>query len=228
MPTKSYHAHRTLCLVTCAALLGLALAAVPALAQTTTACDETVRQQYASFVTSNPNATDSEIEGLFGHCRGNGTIQPQTLRQSLGDEPSGIKVVTNTGSVFYERLNSCGYHPQAEQVSCDVELRQTFGFGGFPGGSNEHVLFCFDCNLDGIFDFITRGFVHVTDDISGATPGYFFEAHSTTFDAPAQCTVNNGGATHVRAILSWFTQPANCVAQPIWGNQIDFTARRDP
>lgn len=225
MMSTKVRVDRSLCLTTCVLLLGLALAAGPALAQT---CTEDDRQAFAQLVTDNPDVSEEELDAAFGHCRDNGTTLPQALRQSLGDEPSGIKIVTNTGSVFYERLNSCGYHPQAEMVSCDVELRQRFGFGGFPGGTNEHVLFCFDCNRDGFFEFITRGFVHVTDDVSGATPGYFFQAHSTTFDAPAQCTANNGGATNVRAILSWFTQPANCFSRPIWGNQIDFTARRDP
>lgn len=210
-------------LIVVALVVGLVPAVGWAEAQTCTAED---RANFAALIESGDadDTLQAQIEADFGHCR----FDPEgtsNLRLELADD---IKTVTNTGAVFYEQLNSCGYHPQAEQVSCDVQLSQTFGFGGFPGGSTEWVIFCFDCNLDGVFEYNTFGSVHVTDDVSGAQPGYFFEAHSTTFDAPAQCTTNDGLSTNVRAILSWVQRPTGCNFQPVWGNQIDFTARRDP
>jgi len=138
-------------------------------------------------------------------------------------------VVTNTGSVAYERLNSCGYHPANENLFCDVEVRRRTGYIGFPAGSQEYVLFCYDCDRNGSFDYQTLGSVHVTDDISGGPLSFYFNASSSTLPASSTlCTANNGQAGNVRAILSWFVAPTSCTFTPIWGNQVDFTVRRDP
>jgi hypothetical protein len=192
---------------------------------------EQVRQQFIDDVAA--GATEADLEFKYGGCReyldptnqctASSAVRPGDIR-STG---AAVKSVLNA-NIFYERLNGCGYHPQAEMVSCDVELRQPFGFGGFPGGTTEWVRFCLDCNQNGIWDYTTSGSVHVTNDISGAIPGYFFEAHATTFDAPGFCTVNNGGAGTLRAILSWVLKPATCSSRPFWGNTITETIRRDP
>ena len=126
-------------------------------------------------------------------------------------------------------MNGCGYHPQAEMLACDVEIRQLGGYGAFPGGTFEHVRFCMDCDRNGTWDFTTLGFVHVTNNIApNPTPSWYHLAYATTFAAPVACTVNNGGQANVRAILQWAAVPAGCNSVPYWGNIINFTARRDP
>lgn len=79
------------------------------------------------------------------------------------------------------------------------------------------------------------GSVHVTDNFAaGPVPSWYHLALASTAGAPAACTANNGGQTNVRVILSWAAVPPACAnagfvqAMPVWGNRIDFTARRDP
>ncbi len=182
-------------------------------------CNEEVRSDFQKKI--DEGMGDKDIEELYGYCRNDKTNDAEKAFVT------GM-VVTNSGSTYFERMNACGYHPQAENVTCDVEVLRPFGYGPYPSGSNEHVLFCLDCNGDGVFDFRTLGSVHVTNNISNSKPSWFFNAHSTTWAAPNMCTVNNGGVTYVRAILSWVARPTHCQYKPIWGNQIDFTTRRDP
>lgn len=203
-------------------------------------CDDTTRSNYATDV--NNGFTQSQLESKYGHCR---TLTPAGSFSE--DEHSGysniamaIKQGLNANTAW-ERMNGCGYHPQAEQASCDVEIRLNGGYGGFPGGTFEHVRFCFDCDQNGTWDFQTLGFVHVTDSILGAvgTPSWFHEAHATTFAAPPACTTNNGGQMRMRTILSWAALPPLCAngtslvaapfqPMPVFGNAFDVTARRDP
>lgn len=230
---RTFTLHRPWAPLTLAALL--LLAAGPAQSQV---CDQGVREQFAQIVQellasgADPAEIEQTLEDMFGHCRDDGTVLPPALKApgtDLQPRAGAFKIVVNSGSIFYEQMTGCGYHPQAEQVSCDVELRQRFGYVPFPTGSTEHVLFCFDCNQDGLFEFSTRGNVHVTDDISGGPLNFYFEAHSTTFHAPAGCTANDGLNTTILARLSWFVPVATCTSPPqIWGNDILFTARRDP
>lgn len=209
--------------------------AVAAAAVAQTPCDETVRQQFQQKVAD--GATEADLEAAFGHCRENFEepvcTEPGT---TFGSISAASKTVTNNGSIYYERMNGCGYHPQAEMLTCDVELRRRFGYGGFPGGTNEHVLFCMDCNRDGFWDYATLGSVHVTDDVSGGPLPFFFNAFASTWAAPpgANCTPNNGTAINVKAVLSWVWRPnvvrlADCTNfRPFWGNTIFFTSRNDP
>lgn len=201
------HTLGTICL---AALL---LVALPAFAQTET-CGDTERMAFMADVEAGMPWED--LEAMYGPCRTNASTETK------------IMVNTFTGSVWYEQLNSCGYHPQNETVFCDVEVKLPTYYGPFPTGSLEYVLYCLDCNLDGAWDFQTLGSVHVTDDISGGPFSFYFNAAASTMTAPPMCTVNDGLNTNVRAILSWVAMPAGCNFIPVWGNQIDFTARRDP
>lgn len=223
---------------TCLAVITLLLAvagASSAAAQmfSGTECNtEAVRQQFSDDVAD--GATEADLELKYGGCR-NYTEPSQCPATAAvlveGDIRSigaAFKNVLNA-NIFYERLNGCGYHPQAEMVSCDVEIRRNFGYFPFPGGSTEWVRYCLDCNQDGIWDYTTSGSVHVTDDRFGFNnPPYFHEAHATTFDAPVFCTVNDGGTGTLRAILSWVLKPANCSSRPFWGNTITEQIRRDP
>ena len=192
------------------------------------ACDDdATRQQFLAAVEN--GASEDDLEASFGQCKLQ-TSESMSSSSTFGDVRStaaALKTI-NDYNVSYERLTGCGYHPQAEMVSCDVELWRRTGYGGFPGGTNEWVLFCLDCNADGVWDYQTSGFVHVTDDVSGGPLNFYFEAHATTFDAPAACIVNNGGWGTLRSILSWNFKPTSCSFIPFWGNRIDVTIRRDP
>ena len=179
-------------------------------------CDDTVRASYAADVEA--GATNDYLESKYGYCR----VTP------VAEAGSKSIKITNTGSIYYEEMNSCGYHPQYDSVACDVEVKQTFGFGAYPSGSLEYVLFCLECNGDNQFDYQAVGTVHVTNDISGGTPGFYYYASASTLSAPPMCTTNDGQLTRVRAILSWQRMPTDCGYIPIWGNQIDVDSRRDP
>ena len=218
------------------ALCGLSLLAFVALAPSASAqekCDSASRANFAAAVAA--GTPEADLEAQFGHCRTAYTepvcSTPTTASASDSEFDSmfsEVKSVVNYNT-SYERMNGCGYHPQAEMLGCDVEIRQLGGYGGFPGGTFENVRFCMDCDRNGTWDFTTLGFVHVTDNAAaGPTPSWFHLAYATTFAAPALCTVNDGRQTNVRAILSWAAQPANCNSIPFWGNIINFTARRDP
>lgn len=200
----------------------------------TAACDASTRASFAQDVAN--GSSDAELEAKYGACRDAFsepvcTASGTTVKSSSEASSSStgeFKEVINSNT-FFEKMNGCGYHPQAEMVGCDVEIRQLFGYGGFPGGTFENVRFCLDCNRDGIWDYTTLGFVHVTDNVApGPVPPWFHLAYATTFDAPFLCTNNDGGQTNVRAILSWAQRPPNCNFRPYWGNVINFTARRDP
>ena len=223
-----------------ACCLLLVLVPMGAAAQPGTACNDSVRAAFAAAVAN--GATEQELEDQFGHCRTAYTETPCTPPSSSADTDEGlasnareikgvvapIKTITNF-NVFYERMNGCGYHPQAEVLACDVEISQLTGYGAFAGGSTEFVRFCMDCNRDGIWDFSTVGSVHVTNNIAMApVPSWYHLAFASSAGAPAACTANNGGQANVRAILSWAAVPANCNSVPFWGNIINYTARRDP
>lgn len=193
-------------------------------------CDETVREQFIADVEA--GASQSDLEAAYGHCRDDA----DSTTASTGLASKAI-TFTNNGSTFYEQLNGCGYHPQGEMLACDVEIKQTFGFGGAPG-TNEHVLFCMDCDNNGTWDYATLGTVHVTDDFSGGVPSWYFNVYASTAAAPdsagRNCTVNDGLVTRVQAMLSWVLRPdpvtlSSCnTFAPFWGNTITFDARRDP
>jgi hypothetical protein len=175
-------------------------------------CDDASRTNFAAAVAA--GATEEELEAQFGHCRDAYTEPvcpagaPAIAAEGIRSVTSEVKSVINY-NVFYERMNGCGYHPQAEMLACDVEIRQLGGYGAFPGGTFEHVRFCMDCDRNGTWDFTTLGFVHVTNNIApGPTPSWYHLAYATTFGAPAACTVNNGGQANVRAILQWAAVPA--------------------
>jgi hypothetical protein len=137
--------------------------------------------------------------------------------------------IKDTGSVFYEALTSCGYHPQRKELTCPIEIRQPFGFGGAPAlqpaGSYEYVLFCVNTGV-GLIPVNVNG-VHVHDEVFGASPNWYMSAvvpaNGALFSMPLQ-----GQTLRARAILSWAVPPAGCNAVPVWGNQADFRIRLDP
>ena len=137
--------------------------------------------------------------------------------------------IKDTGSTFFEALTSCGYQPQRKELTCPIEIRQTFGFGGVPAlqpaGSYEYVMFCVDSGA-GLVPVNTNG-VHVHDEAHGKVPNWYLSAvvpaNQQLFNRPLR-----GHTLKARAILSWGLPPANCGFAPIWGNQADFRIRLDP
>ena len=138
------------------------------------------------------------------------------------------QIITNTGSIRYEALESCGYHPQREEFACSISVRQRFGFAGYPAigaGSNEWVLICLDYG-NGLMPMDTAS-VHVHDEPHGKSP-YWYYAAIVQADETLQKQVQKGQTLRARAILSWAAQPTDCSYQPVWGNQADFRIKLDP
>lgn len=217
------------------ALLGLALAAGPALAQ----CGDSERQAFADAVDAGVSYED--LEAAFGHCRDD--VQGDPVDDIAPVDGFGVEKLISiipTGSVFYEEMNGCGYNPQSKQLACDVEVKRTTWYGTFgprPQGSDEFVRYCLACGTTSLtpafFDHTFLSAVHVTNERpggSGGLPPYFFTSTAQAWPDPPTTTCPNtdGAAFTVRAILSWAVPPPDCFSAPIWGNQITWTARRDP
>ncbi|HEX2254879.1 MAG TPA: hypothetical protein VHQ65_16560 [Thermoanaerobaculia bacterium] len=197
--------------------------------QTTQPCGDSERQAFQAD--ANAGLDSQALAAKWAHCNtGVQSVPSNATAGPLEVVTAASKVFLNTiGSTFYEQLNSCGYHPQGEIVTCDVEVKRTTWYGTFPAGSNEYVRFCFDCNNDGLWENSTLGIVHVTNDISAGPLPFYFNAYATTHQF---CPQNDGQDFRIRALLAW-QQPLThgaCgqPAQVVWGNGIDFTARRDP
>lgn len=229
------------------ALLVLALIGATPMAQAQ--CSVTKDQMTALLA---QGYTETQLYSLYGTCSANDPLPPggvcienggtfnaagdpaaeksgdDQLMDALNPWTPTTQIITNTGSVFYEALTSCGYHPQKKQAACAIEIRQRFGFGGMPGGgpgSNEHVLFCVDLGA-GLVP-INIGSVHLHDERFGVPPRWYFAALIPANTALASRPLD--GTTYgARAILSWLWAPTNCNFRPVWGNQIDFRIRLDP
>ncbi|WP_158658143.1 hypothetical protein [Agarilytica rhodophyticola] len=140
--------------------------------------------------------------------------------------------INNTGSVFYEAIDSCGYHPQRRESTCSIEVRQRFGFGGTPAsgpGSFEWMAFCV-YNLPSNpnrWTLANISAVHVHDEAFGAQPNWYYtitdqaetRLHSTPVD----------GRTYIaKNILSWGIRPRSCNFNPVWGNEAYYRIKLDP
>jgi hypothetical protein len=194
----------------------------------------------AAFLDAANNGVPAgDLVAMYAHCGGGGSesLTVVEVTAALEDREASAdpveKVITiNNGlaSIFYEQMNGCGYHPQMGVAACDVEIKQTFGFGPFgapPLGSVEYVDFCFFCPGG---PFPVQGTVHVTDDISGVAPSYGMVAFAAI---PPACGMpaGTGAPLFIRATLSWGVPAiAPCTPAPVmvWGNQIDFDTRDDP
>ncbi len=227
--TKSIHLKPTLW-----ALLGMLIALPVAAAEqavvTQAICGADDRQAFLNA--ANDGAPAEDLVAQFAHCMTDATDGLTDPGEKAADLPGSNIITINNGlaSTFYEQMNGCGYHPQVGAAACDVEIKQTFGFGPFgpaPFGSTEFVDFCFLCGGAWI---PVQGTVHVTDDISGVAPSYGMMAFAF---APPACGVpaGTGAPLTIRATLSWGVPAiAPCTAAPtmVWGNQITFDTRDDP
>ncbi len=218
---------KTRILIASLAIALIGAASTPVLAQV---CGDAERQQFQDAVDS--GVSWDELQAFFAVCADDGQSPLLSKSKDAGATQKVIQKI-NTGSVYYEQMNGCGYNPQSKEVACDVEVKRNTYYGPFPTGSQEFVRFCFACNTTSLnppmFDSTFLGAVHVTDDNqSGGTPSYYFTASSRTWPGPSPCPNNDGNAMTVRAILSWYTPVPDCTSSPIWGNQFTFTVRRDP
>jgi hypothetical protein len=177
--------------------------------------------------------TGAELAKKYNNCKpAPPTPQKESTKATILPSPNSPPklIISNTGSVFYEAITSCGYHPQRKELTCPVEIRQRFGYGGppavQPSGSYEYVLFCVSYG-PGLVAVNTNGF-HVHDELFGVLPNWYFSAvvpaNQTLFSQPL-----DGSTLRARAILSWALSPGNnCNYRPVWGNQADFRIRLDP
>lgn len=170
-------------------------------------------------------ASTDELQKKFEGCKAQDQWEPTSLQQN---KVNG-QYIKNTGSVAYESLLGCGYHPQRKELTCPIEIRRQFGYGGTPAlqpaGSYEYVLFCIQ-TANGLAPVNTNG-VHVHDESFGNQPNWYTAA-VVPANQPLFSTPLLGQSLRARAILSWGIPPQHCNWQPIWGNQADFIVRLDP
>ena len=184
--------------------------------------------------------SEQELSKKYAGCRDADTHNDPAGVPHVDDlviTPNGFKqVITNTGSTFWEAITSCGYHPQRKELTCPIEIRQRFGYGGppaiQPAGSFEYVQFCVDMGTGLGLRPVNVSGVHLHDEVFGVAPNWYLTAvvaadgdrHPDLFVAPL-----NGRTLKARAILSWGINPfGRCNFIPIWGNQADFHIRLDP
>jgi hypothetical protein len=213
-------------------MLGLALAALLVGAPAANAAQCTVkRSQVEADIAA--GFTEEELAVKYAGCTADDTQGTSATAVAAGEGrlrhvASEMNVITNTGSIFYERITQCGYHPQREEAVCAVEIRQNFGFGGRicqGPGSHEWVLLC--VILGGAWVPVGVGGVHVHDANAGSVPPWDFGV-VTQAQPQLAGQLNNGQTLQARTILSWFFVPTGCNYIPIWGNQADFRIRLDP
>jgi hypothetical protein len=168
-------------------------------------------------------------EGLyekFKYCAAETPVLKTPLSSALLLRPSPFcGKLSAAGSLFYEQMRCCGYHPQQRMFGCPIDVKQPFGFGSAPfPGSREHVLSCVDFGAG--FVPVALDNVHLADAVSGAPPWQFAviaKARGQLAEMPLT------GRTFVaRSILSWQLVPTSCNYTPIWGNAIDYQIRLDP
>ena len=138
--------------------------------------------------------------------------------------------ITNTGNVSYERIESCGYHPQRQEFTCTMAKLRHTGYGGTPGagpGSNEWLTICVDDRSGGGLRPMNISQVHVHDNATQHNPNWYY-AIEVPDDWTMQLIRRAGQTFYARAILSWLWPITDCTSAPIWGNQADFPIKLDP
>lgn len=178
------------------------------------------REEVSSWIEQ--GVSTEELNQIFADCQKKSGAEGDGLRLEKGQQTEP------TGDVSWEAIDSCGYHPQRRELLCSIEVRQQFGFGGFPGagpGSWEWVQFCVD---DGAgLRPINVSAVHVHDEQFGVKPPWYYGV-SVQADERLHAALVNGQTLEARAILSWALVPTGCNFLPVWGNQADFEIKLDP
>ena len=198
-------------------------------AQVTPGCDtEALRGQVEDLVRD--GASQGQIQAVVADCTGNadGSASSSSLENLVEKQTT-----TATGSIRWERIDACGYHPQRRELDCAVEVRLRFGFAGTPPGapgfngpgSWEWIQFCVDYGA-GLVP-VNLSAVHVHDEAYGVNPPWYYGV-SVQADPTLHTALVNGQTLRARAILSWTLVPTGCGFTPIWGNQADFFIKLDP
>lgn len=154
----------------------------------------------------------------------------QVEKKTSVPESFNNMIITNTGNVSYERIESCGYHPQRQEFTCTMAKLRNTGYGGTPfagPGSFEWLTLCVNDNTGAGLRFMNISQVHVHDNASNHGPNWYY-AIEVPDDWMMQLTRRQGQTFHARAILSWLWPITNCTGAPIWGNQADFPIKLDP
>lgn len=199
-------------------------------AQTSDECDsKALREQITELI--HAGAPQEEIEAKAADC-----ARTEPLRgegELLLSNQAEAQTTTPTGSIFWEQIDACGYHPQRRELDCAVEVTQRFGFAGTPPGapgfngpgSWEWIQFCVDFGA-GLVP-INLSAVHVHDEAYGVNPPWYYGI-SVQANPALHTALVNGQTLRARAILSWTLIPTGCNFIPIWGNQADFRIKLDP
>ncbi len=227
----------TVCTITLSLGLGGTAVAQSLVASPTDGCDSNIlRGEIAAD--NEAGLSLQEIQEKYAHCiAGEAVSQPEALDSFLaGPIPSNI--ITNTGSVFWEAIRTCGYHPQREEVACTVDIKRRTGYIGIPAnsvpfggtgfvgpGSFEHGLFCVDFGT-GLVPVNSNVF-HVHDEPYGIRPDWA-QALVIQSNGRLASIINRGQTMRGRVILSWFFPPIGCFSTPIFGNQADIRFKLDP
>lgn len=186
-----------------------------------------------------------EITAMYGACLPDG-VEGVSLKMqkamTVGDDgfviggpiiiDPNIPDPTQDFDVYYEEIDSCGYHPQRRELECAVRVKQRFGFAGTPTffgtagsgpGSFEWIRFC----VDGLpVSHVSA--VHVHDEAYGDQPDWHYGV-AVQADARLHQRLLDGTTHKARAILSWqVVPPQACNWIPRWGNWFDFQVKLDP
>ncbi len=210
---KTYPQTKALCILAAALLCAL-----PALAQNgneTDACGRTREDIQAAL---GDGVSPETLTAEHNECAGGTSTELQ----------SRFHTTIPTGSINWEAIEACGYHPQRRELQCAIEVYQNTGFGGLPGvapGSWEWVQFC--VNYGAGLVPVNISAVHIHDNPGPAGPNWFY-AVSVAADPTLHAALVNGQTLQARAILSWTLIPGGCGFIPIWGNQADFQIKLDP
>ncbi len=206
-------------------LATMLLCAFPALAQTD-ACGRT-RADLEEALLAGVSAQD--LSDQHNDCLGMGIFGDGfETGDTTGWSSVAKQETTPTGSITYEEIDACGYHPQRRELDCAVELKQRFGFAGAPGagpGSWEWIQFCVDYGV-GLVP-VNVSAVHVHDEPFGDMGPWYYGV-SVAADTSLHQALTNGQTLIARAILSWTLIPNSCSYTPPWGNQADFRIKLDP
>jgi hypothetical protein len=214
-----------------AAILALG-APLAAYAQSTTACDESVKEEVVKALEGSDKLSKVEQtklqDTLYAKFKQCGSADSARLQPRdpffVAARQCGAKV-SHVGSIFFEEMPCCGYDPQRRTFACPVKIKQSLGFGGAPlPGSREYVLHCI-ADPAGVFRPVGSDSVHLSD--SKLDPSWQFAVVANAVDNLFLVQPMNGQARRARSILSWQLPPTDCDYQPIWGNAIDYTVRLD-
>ena len=221
-------------------LLGFALTSQAA----DTVCGPEIKDEIAAELDKMASLSDDErlaIEAQlyekYAYCAQDVTVTPAAVdaAQILPVATNNFYIaaaecgarVSNLGSLYYEQMSCCGYHPQRRQFACPVTIKQVFGFGSAPWpGSREYVLNCVADN-NGVFVPVALDNVHLANEMWGNNPTWQFAVVARASQNLHTVTPLNGQTRRARSILSWGLQPTSCNYRPIWGNALNYSIRLD-